>query len=103
MNSTTRPLPIKWQSCKKAELDDDEYIALDYDDGSFSYQLPFTINIENTKKQITSKILKESNDKIKLENITIYENGLIKGNDFKTYEDALYSFMDTLAQLRRNI
>ena len=86
-----------------AELDDDEYIAIDYDDGSFSYQLPFTINIENTKEQITSKILKESNDKIKLENITIYENGLIEGNDFKTYEDALSNFMDTLAKLRRNI
>lgn len=86
-----------------AELDDNEYVAIDYDKGSFSYQLPFTINLENTKKQITGKILKESKDKIKMENITIHENGMIKGKNFKTYEDALYNFMDVLTILRRNV
>ena len=86
-----------------APLDDDEYIAIDYDDSSFSYQLPFTINLENTRKQITGKILKETKDKIQLENITINQNGLIEGKNFKTYDDALYNFMDVLPKLRRNI
>lgn len=99
---------LKGQGFKKialnlAELDDNEYIAIDYCEGSFSYQLPFTINLENTKKQISGKILKESEDKINIENITIHENGLIKGKNFKTYEDALYNFMDILTILRRNV
>ncbi|WP_458406270.1 ATP-dependent sacrificial sulfur transferase LarE [Methanobrevibacter sp.] len=99
---------LKGQGFKKvalnlAELDDNEYIAIDYCEGSFSYQLPFTINLENTKKQIAGKILKESEDKINMENITIHENGLIKGKNFKTYEDALYNFMDVLTILRRNV
>lgn len=99
---------LKGQGFKKialnlAELDDNEYIAIDYCEGSFSYQLPFTINLENTKKQISGKILKESEDKINIENITIHENGLIKGKNFKTYEDALYNFMDVLTILRRNV
>ncbi|WP_458455153.1 7-cyano-7-deazaguanine synthase [Methanobrevibacter sp.] len=99
---------LKGQGFKKvalnlAELDDNEYLAIDYCEGSFSYQLPFTINLENTKKQIAGKILKESEDKINMENITIHENGLIKGKNFKTYEDALYNFMDVLTILRRNV
>ena len=47
---------LKKQGFKKvtlnlSELDDDEYISIDYNQESFSYQLPFTINLENTKKQ----------------------------------------------------
>ena len=86
-----------------SELDDDEYIAIDYDDGSFSYQLPFTINLENTKDQIDTKIINESEEKIELENITVNQNGLITGHDFETYENALYDFMEILSKLRRNI
>lgn len=84
-------------------LDDDEYITLDYNNGSFKYKLPFTLNIENTKKQIKSKIINESEDKLELENITVNQNGLITGNDFKNHEDALFNFMEILSKLRRNI
>lgn len=86
-----------------SEIDDDEYIALDYDNGSFSYKLPFTVNLENTKHQMKSKIINENKDKIELENITVYENGEIQGHDFESYEDALFNFMEILSKLRRNI
>ncbi len=85
------------------EIDDDEEIVIDYDDGSFSYELPFTINLENTKEQIKDKIINESENKIELENIAINQNGLISGNDFDSYEDALDKFMDILKIIRRNI
>ena len=84
-------------------IDDNEYISIDYNEDSFSYQLPFTINIENTKHQIKDKIINETNDKIELKNIEIYENGLIKGHDLKTYEIAIDMFMEILPKLRRNI
>ena len=86
-----------------SELDDNEYIALEYEDGSFSYQLPFTINLENTKKQLPCKIIYENEEKIKIENMTIYENGFIKGNNFESYDDALFNFMEILSKIRRNI
>ena len=86
-----------------SELDDDEFIFIDYNDNSFSYQLPFTINIENTTVQFENEIITQSKDKIDVENIEISENGLIKGNNFKTYEDALNAFMEILPKLRRNI
>ena len=85
------------------ELDDDEFIEIDFENGSFSYRLPFTINLENTKKQIKDKIINESEEKIELEKITINQDGTITGNDYNTYEDALYNFMDILSKLRRNI
>ena len=85
------------------QIDDNEYIILDYKQDSFSYQLPFTINIENTKEKITDKIINENKEKIELENIEICENGLIKGHDLKTYDIALDKFMEILPQLRRNI
>nr|WP_295001622.1 ATP-binding protein [uncultured Methanobrevibacter sp.] len=84
-----------------SQIDDNEYIKLDYDEGSFSYQLPFTINLKETKKQL--EIINKTKDKLKLENIIIYENGLIKGNDFNDYEEALDEFMNVLSKLRRNI
>ena len=85
-----------------SQIDDNEYISIDYENDSFKYPLPFTINMENTKEQITEKI-KESKDKIETNNITINENGLICGNNFKTYEDALDTFMSILQKIRRNI
>lgn len=84
-----------------SKIDDDEYIDIDYHDGSFSYQLPFTISLANTRRQLES--YDESRDKIEVENIEIYENGLIEGQDFETYETALNAFMDILPKLRRNI
>ena len=86
-----------------SQIDDDEYITIDYDEGSFFFQLPFTINLENTKPQIKTEIINESNEKIEIDNIIVYENGLIKGNNFNSYDEALYSFMEILSKLRRNI
>ena len=86
-----------------SEIDDNEYIRIEYENESFSYQLPFTINLQETRKQITDKIINESEKKIKLEKIIINENGLINGNNFENYEDALFNFMEILSKLRRNI
>ena len=86
-----------------SQIDDNEDIVLDYEMGSFSYRLPFTINLENTMSEIKSKIINETKNKIELENIAISQNGLVEGNDFKTYEDALNAFMNILPKLRRNI
>ena len=85
------------------EIDDDEFISLDYRDGSFSYQLPFTISIENTNEQLDGEILSKNGAEISLDNIKIFENGLIEGNGFESYEKALDSFMQLLPKLRRNI
>lgn len=84
-------------------LDDDEYIIIDYIEGSFSYPLPFTINLENTQHQLKDVNYEVHNKKIRLEKITINENGLIEGNNFETYESALDTFMEILPKLRRNI
>ena len=84
-----------------SQIDDDEYIKLDYDEGSFSYRLPFTINLKDTEKQL--EIINKTKDKLELEKIIIYENGLIKGNEFNDYEEALDEFMNVLSKLRRNI
>ena len=54
------------------------------------------------KKQIEN-IISYDEEKIELDNITIFENGLIEGHDFENYDIALDAFMDTLQQLRRNI
>ncbi|MBE6501712.1 MAG: TIGR00268 family protein [Methanobrevibacter thaueri] len=98
---------LKAQGFKKvalnlSQIDDNEYIAIDYAEGSYSYQLPFTIDLENTKKQIEN-IISYDEEKIELDRITIYENGLVEGHDFENYDNALDAFMDTLQQLRRNI
>lgn len=85
-----------------SQIDADEYIDIDYNNKSFSYQLPFTINIEDTKKQIEN-IISYDGDKIKLEKITIFENGLIEGHDLESHELALDTFMEILPKLRRNI
>lgn len=84
-------------------LDDDEDIVLDYENGQFQYLLPFTINLENTKNELAKKILSENSEKIELEKIVINKNGLIEGHDFKDYDEALFEFMDTLPQIRRNL
>jgi uncharacterized protein len=76
---------------------------MDYEDGSFSYQLPVTINLKKSEKQLGNEIINKASDKLETTNINIYENGLIEGRDFKTYEDALDAFMETLPKLRRNI
>lgn len=85
-----------------SQIDDDESIDIDYENNSFTYQLPFTINLENTKKQLKGVIF-DSGEKIELENISIFEDGLIEGHDLETYEIALNKFMEILPKLRRNI
>lgn len=86
-----------------SQIDDNDMITLDYQESSFSYKLPFSINIENTKKQLQNEIIHESENQIKTENIEINENGIINGYEFKSYENALDKFMDILPKLRRNI
>ena len=85
-----------------SEIDDDEYIIIDYDGGSFSYHLPFTINLQETGKHLED-VAFEDGKKIEAGNITIFENGLIEGHDLETYETALDKFMEILPKLRRNI
>ena len=84
-----------------SQIDDDEYIDIEYEKGSFSYQLPFTINLENTTKQLED--FRQNKEKIEVGNIEIFENGLINGHDFETYEIALNAFMEILPKLRRNV
>ena len=103
INDGLKSIGFRKVALNLSPIDDDEYIAIDYNEGSFEYQLPFSINIENSKKILNDEIKFSNKNKIKIPNITIYENGLIKGNNFKNYDDALYAFMDTLPKLRRNI
>ena len=86
-----------------SEIDDDEFISINYTDGVYSYQLPFTINLEKTKNQIKTEIINESNEKIEINKNIIYKNGLIEGYDYNNYQDALNNFMELLPNLRRNI
>ena len=86
-----------------SQINDDEFIKINYHDSLFSYQLPYTINIENTQKQLKNEITYIDSKKIKLKNLEINENGLIKGYDFKNYETALDSFMELLKKIRRNV
>ena len=85
-----------------SQIDDNEDIIIDLVEGSFSYQLPFTINLDNTKRQIEN-IISYDGEKIETENTTIFENGLIEGHDFDDYDTALNTFMEVLKRLRRNI
>ena len=85
-----------------SEIDDNEYIRLDYTEGSFSYKLPYTINLDETRKRMEN-INSYDEYKIQTDNITIDENGIIEGNDFKNYETASDAFMNILSKLRRNI
>ena len=99
---------LKLKGFKKVALnlspiDDNDYIDITYNDGSFSKQLPFTINLENTKKELKNEIISENRNQLSLKNITISENGLICGKNFKNKEKALDSFMEILPKLRRNI
>ena len=85
-----------------SQIDDDEYIDIDYHEGSFSYQLPFTIDLENTKKQLDNVIF-ENEEKIEVEKMEIFESGAIKGHDLESHETALDTFMEILQKIRRNV
>lgn len=90
-------------SLNLSEIQDNDDIIIDWDEGSFSYKLPFTINIENTKKELENEIIFKSKEKICIKNIEIFDTGLIKGNNFENYENALDKFMQLLPNIRRNV
>ncbi|WP_296884952.1 ATP-dependent sacrificial sulfur transferase LarE [uncultured Methanobrevibacter sp.] len=103
INDKLKSIGYKKICLNLSPLDDDEDINLDYENGQFQYQLPFTINLENTKSKLIKKIVFENSEKIELEKISINKNGLIEGHNFKNYDEALFEFMDTLPQMRRNV
>ena len=86
-----------------SEIDDGESITIDYSKGAFEYQLPYTIDIENTKNQLKDKAISSDSKKILIENQEIHENGLIKGSNFKSKEECLDKFMELLPDIRRNV
>ena len=102
INDELKRVGFKKVALNLSQIDDDEYIDIDYLEGSFSYQLPFTINLENTKKQLDEVIIADE-EKIEVDNIEIFENGLIKGHDLESHEIALDRFMEILQKLRRNV
>lgn len=103
INNRLKSLGYKKVCLNLSPLDDDEDVVLGYENNKFQYQLPFTVNLEKTKKELKRKVLFENSEKIELEKIVINENGLIEGHDFKNYDEALFEFMETLPQIRRNI
>ncbi|WP_296887777.1 ATP-dependent sacrificial sulfur transferase LarE [uncultured Methanobrevibacter sp.] len=103
INDKLKSIGYKKICLNLSPLDDNEDINLDYENGQFQYQLPFTINLENTKSKLIKKIVFENSEKIELEKISINKNGLIEGHNFKNYDEALFEFMDTLPQIRRNV
>ena len=102
INDELKSKGFKKVALNLSQIDDDEYIDIDYGESSFSYQLPFTVNLENTKKQLDEVII-ANEEKIEVKNIEIFENGLIKGHDLESHEIALDRFMEILQKLRRNV
>ena len=103
INDQLKLLGYKKVCLNLSPLDDDEDIELDYENNSFQYQLPFTVNIENTKNQLEKDIIFKNDEKIHLEKIVINKNGLIEGYNFRDYTEALSEFMNILAKIRRDI
>lgn len=102
INDELKSKGFKKVALNLSEIDDDEFIDLIYEKDSFTYQLPFTINLEDTKKQLNNVIF-EDEEKIEVENIEIFQNGLIRGHGLETYDLALNTFMEILSRLRRNV
>ena len=102
INDELKSKGFKKVALNLSQIDDDEYIDIDYLEGSFSYQLPFTINLENTKNQL-DEVISANEEKIEVDNIEIFESGLIKGHDLESHEIALDRFMEILQKLRRNV
>lgn len=76
-------------------IKDNGRIIIDYNEGAFQYKLPYNINIENTKKE-----LKKDSINTKLE---ITKNGIVKGNNFNSYNQAINEFIKILPYIRRTI
>lgn len=76
-------------------IKDNERIILDYNEGAFQYKLPYNINIANTKKEL-------ENDSISTK-LEIRKNGMVKGNNFNSYKEAINEFIEILPYIRRTI
>jgi len=102
INNELKEIGFKKVALNLSPIQDNDMITLDYSNGEFSYQLPYTINLKKTKT-ILKDVDNFTESEIQIENITINKNGLIKGNNFKDYEIALDKFMEILSKIRRDI
>lgn len=91
INDSLKSFGYKKVCLNLTPLDDDDTIVIDYENGEFKYQLPYTINLENSDTQNISQ------------KIRINKNGLIEGFDFDSYDDALTEFMNVLSIIKRNV
>ena len=78
-----------------SSIKDNERIIIDYNEGTFQYKLPYNINLENTKKELENNSITT-----KLE---IRKNGIVKGNNFNSYKEAINEFITILPYIRRTI
>ncbi len=74
---------------KLEEIQDNDEIVIDYSQNQFEYQLPYEINMEESR--IDSK------------NIKITEKGLVTGINLNSYNEAITEFMNILPKIRRKI
>ena len=102
INNELKKIGFKKVALNLSPIQDNDMITLDYSNGEFSYQLPYTINLKKTKT-ILKDVDNFTESEIQIENITINKNGLINGNNFKDYESALDKFMEILSKIRRDI
>ena len=102
INDALKSKGFKTVTLNLSQINDDESIDIALVKDGFEYKLPFTINLENTRRQLEN-IISENDEKLEVENIIIYENGTIKGNNFSNKKEALNSFMEILPKLRRNV
>lgn len=76
-------------------IEDNHEIKLDYEEGKFSYKLDYNINLEKTEKEIEKSDLKTG--------LKINKNGVISGENFKNYDEALNEFEKILPLIRREL
>lgn len=89
INSQLKELGYKKVTLNLEEIDDDEEIVINYENGQFTYELPYKIDLSKTK--------------INNNNIKIEENGLVKGNNYNSYKKAEEEFMEILPKIRRKV
>lgn len=87
-----------------SSIKENHEIVLDYNKSNFQYNLPYKIDIQNTEKEFKHQVVSTTENQMKLKNnITIFKDGNIKGNDFKNKEEAMKEFIKMLPYLRREI
>lgn len=102
INDELKQFGFKKLALNLSPIKDNDMINLDYKEGEFSCQLPYTINLEDSRLHLKN-VEKITESEIQTGNININKNGLIKGINFKDYESALDTFMEILSKIRRNI